>query len=106
MLRCNFVAVICARVVPLLGAIGALLGTMTAEQRVAAFLLDLSDRLHAKGYSPNQLVFRMTREELGSYLGIKLETVSRMLSKLDRQKLIVARGKHIHILDRAGLSAI
>ncbi|MFL9893195.1 helix-turn-helix domain-containing protein [Paraburkholderia sp. RL17-383-BIF-A] len=80
-----------------------LLGTMSAEQRVATFLLNLSDRLRLRGYSPAEFYLRMTREEIGSYLGIKLETVSRMLSKFQRDGLLDAHGKNIRILDHEGL---
>jgi CRP/FNR family transcriptional regulator len=58
-----------------------LLGTMSADQRLASFLLNLSARLKARGYSPAEFNLRMTREEIGSYLGMKLETVTRMFSK-------------------------
>lgn len=83
-----------------------LLGTMTAEQRVAAFLLNLSNRFKTRGYSSTEFNLRMTREEIGCYLGMKLETVSRMLSKFQRDKLIDPRGKQIRILDPDGLSLI
>lgn len=83
-----------------------LLGTMSAEQRVAAFLLNMSERLKARGYSPAQFNLRMTREEIGSYLGMKLETVSRMFSKFQRDGLIDARGKQIRLLDLDGLSRV
>jgi CRP/FNR family transcriptional regulator len=83
-----------------------MLGTMTAEERVAAFLLNLSKRLAALGYSSTEFLLRMTREEIGSYLGLKLETVSRMLSKFHKGGLVDTQGKLIHILNRAGLEAI
>jgi CRP/FNR family transcriptional regulator len=83
-----------------------LLGTMSAEQRVATFLLNLSDRLRKRGYSPAEFHLRMTREEIGSYLGIKLETVSRMLSRFHRDGLLDARGKNIRILDHDGLMQV
>jgi CRP/FNR family transcriptional regulator, anaerobic regulatory protein len=83
-----------------------MLGTMSAEQRVAAFLLDLSDRMTARGYSPVDFNLRMTRQEMGNYLGIKLETVSRMLSKLQKQGLVDAHSKHIRIVNRLGLSRV
>jgi len=57
-----------------------LLGTMSAEQRVAAFLLDISQRYKTQGYSGTEFTLRMSREEIGSYLGLKFETVSRVLS--------------------------
>ncbi|WP_248323796.1 MULTISPECIES: fumarate/nitrate reduction transcriptional regulator Fnr [unclassified Caballeronia] len=83
-----------------------LLGTMTAEQRVAAFLLNISTRMKARGYSPAQFVLRMTREEIGSYLGLKLETVSRMFSKLQKAGVVDARGKDVRILDQAELESV
>ncbi|AJZ56869.1 bacterial regulatory s, crp family protein [Paraburkholderia fungorum] len=83
-----------------------LLGTMSAEQRAAAFLLNLSGRLKARGYSPAEFNLRMTREEIGSYLGMKLETVSRMFSKFQRDGLVDTRGKQVRILDLAGLARV
>ena len=83
-----------------------MLGTMSAEQRVAAFLLDLSDRMKARGYSAVDFNLRMTREEMGNYLGIKLETVSRMFSKLQKQGLVDTHGKQIRIVNRPGLSRV
>jgi CRP/FNR family transcriptional regulator len=83
-----------------------MLGTMSAEQRVAAFLLDLSVRMKARGYSPVDFYLRMTREEMGNYLGIKLETVSRMFSKLQKQGLVDAHGKQIRIVNPLGLSRV
>jgi CRP/FNR family transcriptional regulator len=83
-----------------------LLGTMTADERVAAFLLDLSHRWQARSYSPSVFVLRMTREETGSNLGLKLETVSRTLSRFQKQGLIQVDGKEVRILDFAGLIAV
>jgi CRP/FNR family transcriptional regulator len=83
-----------------------LLGTMSAEQRLATFLLNLSARMKARGYSSAQFVLRMTREEIGSYLGMKLETVSRMFSKLQKAGVVDSRGKEIRILDQAGLERV
>ena len=65
-----------------------LLGTMRAEERLATFLLNLSRRLVARGYSPSEFNLRMTREEIGSYLGLKLETVSRAFSRVQDDGLI------------------
>jgi len=80
-----------------------LLGTMTAEERVASFLVDLSRRWEMRGYSAAAFTLKMTREEIGCYLGLKLETVSRMLTKLQRRRLIHACGKDLRILDIDGL---
>jgi CRP/FNR family transcriptional regulator, anaerobic regulatory protein len=80
-----------------------LLGTMRAEERLAAFLLNLSQRFTARGYSASEFNLRMTREEIGSYLGLKLETVSRAFSKFQEESLISVHQKHIRIRDVAGL---
>jgi len=80
-----------------------LLGTMLAERRLAVFLLDLSDRYHARGYSSCEFVLRMTREEIGSYLGLKLETVSRLFSRFQRDGLVQVQGRVVKLLDRASL---
>jgi CRP/FNR family transcriptional regulator len=83
-----------------------LLGSMRAEERLAAFLLNLSQRFLARGYSPSDFNLRMTREEIGSFLGMKLETVSRAFSKLQEENLVEVRQKHIRILDVPGLKGI
>jgi CRP/FNR family transcriptional regulator len=82
-----------------------LLGTMRAEERLAAFLLNLSQRFLARGFSPREFHLRMTREEIGSYLGLSLETVSRAFSRFDAQGLIGVQQKHIRILDPQALRA-
>lgn len=76
-----------------------LLGTMRAEERLTAFLLNLSQRFTARGYSPQEFHLRMTREEIGSYLGLKLETVSRAFSRFQEEGFISVQQKHIRILD-------
>ncbi len=83
-----------------------LLGTMSADQRVASFLLNLSERLAARGYSRLEFTLRMTREEMGSYLGMKLETVSRMFSKFQKGGLLETHGKKIRLLDVDGLARV
>jgi CRP/FNR family transcriptional regulator, anaerobic regulatory protein len=82
------------------------LGTMRAEQRLASFLLDLGDRYKARGYSSCEFVLRMTREEIGSHLGLKLETVSRLFSRFHQEGLIGVQGREVKLLDRAGLQRI
>ena len=79
------------------------LSVMRADQRLSEFLLDLSRRYDARGYSPSEFVLRMTREEIGSYLGLKLETVSRMLSRFQREGLIQVQGRTVKLLDRAAM---
>jgi len=83
-----------------------MLGTMRADQRLAAFLLDLAQRYHARGYSSSEYVLRMTRDEIGSYLGLKLETVSRLLSRMHREGLIQVQGRTIKLLDPVGLKSL
>jgi len=83
-----------------------LLGSMRAEERLAAFLLNLVQRLHARGFSQSELVLRMTREEIGSYLGLKLETVSRTFSKFAEDSIVEVRQRNVRILDTEALKRI
>jgi CRP/FNR family transcriptional regulator len=76
-----------------------LLGNMRAEERVAAFLLNLSQRLAARGFSPTEFNLRMSRGDIGSYLGLKVETVSRTFSRLRDEGLLSARKKNIRLID-------
>jgi len=75
-----------------------LLGSMRAEERLAAFLLNLSQRNAAHGMSPTRLTLRMSRLEIGSYLGLKLETVSRAFSHFQEDGLIRVKARAIEIL--------
>jgi CRP/FNR family transcriptional regulator len=83
-----------------------LLGSMRAEERLATFLLNLSKRFVRRGYSQSDFHLRMTREEIGSYLGLKLETVSRLFSQFQKDGLIEVNQKHVRILDIAGLERV
>ena len=83
-----------------------LLGTMRAEERLAVFLLNLSQRLVARGFSQFEFHLRMTRDEIGSYLGLSLETVSRLFSRFQLDGVISVQQKHIVIHDIAALRAI
>jgi len=83
-----------------------LLGSMRAEERLATFLLNLSKRFVRRGYSSTDFHLRMTREELGSYLGLKLETVSRLFSAFQKDCLIEVQQKHVRIRDIAGLERV
>jgi CRP/FNR family transcriptional regulator len=82
-----------------------LLGSMRAEERLAAFLLNLSKRFTRRGYSPSDFHLRMTREEIGSYLGLKLETVSRLFSRFQEDGILEVQQKHVRIRDSAALEA-
>jgi CRP/FNR family transcriptional regulator, anaerobic regulatory protein len=83
-----------------------LLGSMRAEQRLAAFLSNLSKRFVRRGYSASDFHLRMTREDIGSYLGLKLETVSRLFSQFQKDGLIEVEQKHVRILSITGVEAI
>ncbi|MFM2408024.1 MAG: hypothetical protein RL358_766 [Pseudomonadota bacterium] len=82
-----------------------LLGSMRAEERLAAFLLNLSQRLAARGFSATQFQLRMSRQEIGSYLGLKLETVSRAFSHFQELGLINVKVRAIEIVDLHKLQA-
>ena len=83
-----------------------LLGSMRAEERLAAFLLNLSQRFAARGYSSKSFLLRMTRNEIGSYLGLKLETISRALSHFQTEGIIAVQNKSVEILDAGRLRAM
>jgi len=83
-----------------------LLGSMRAEERLAAFLLNLTQRLRTRGFSSSSLILRMTREEIGSYLGLKLETVSRTFSRLQDDGVLEVKQRQIRIVDQNALRQI
>jgi CRP/FNR family transcriptional regulator len=83
-----------------------LLGTLHAEARLATFLLDLAERFGRLGYSRNAFALRMSREEIGSFLGIKLETVSRAFSAFAAAGLMTVDRKEVSLRDVAGLQRI
>lgn len=83
-----------------------LIGNMRSEERLAAFLLNLVQRLHARGFSQTEITLRMSREEIGSYLGMKLETVSRAFSKFSDEGIIEVKQRYVKILDADALKKI
>ena len=83
-----------------------LLGSMRAEERLATFLINLSKRFLRRGYSASDFHLRMTRDELGSYLGLKLETVSRLFSRFQEDGLIEVQQKHVRIVSIEGLERV
>ena len=83
-----------------------LLGSMYAEERLAAFLMNLTHRLQARGFSASSVLLRMTRDEIGSFLGLTLETVSRTFSKFQADGLLFVRNRQIRITDPVGLQHI
>jgi CRP/FNR family transcriptional regulator, anaerobic regulatory protein len=75
-----------------------LLGSMHADARVATFLLNLLTRLHARGQAQDEMLLRMTREDIGSYLGLTIETISRTLSKMAKSGVISVNQRKIRLL--------
>lgn len=82
------------------------LGSMNAQERLAGFLPDLPRRYRLRGYSSTEFVLRFKRCEIGSYLGIKLETVSRLLAQFQHQGLLEVAGRSIRLLDLGALRGI
>jgi len=80
-----------------------LLGSMRAEERLATFLLNLSKRFQRRGYSESEFHLRMTRKDIGSYLGLKLETVCRVLAAFRENGLLDVHQKRVRIVNIAGL---
>lgn len=76
-----------------------LLGRMNADERVAAFLMNLSSRFRARGYSPQEFTLTMAREDIGNYLGLTLETVSRCFSRLKNAGVLDVDNRRIRIVD-------
>ena len=80
-----------------------MLGKMRAEQRLASFLLEVARRNQVRGYSATEFILRMTREEIGSYLGVTLETVSRLFSRFAQLGMVDVHGRLVKLLDRCAL---
>ena len=83
-----------------------LLNRKTAEQKLATFLSQLAQRYASRGFSGSEFRLTMTRSDIGNYLGLTVETISRLLSKLDKEQLIQVNGKLITITDRTSLSKL
>ncbi|SHG84996.1 CRP/FNR family transcriptional regulator, anaerobic regulatory protein [Pollutimonas bauzanensis] len=82
------------------------LGSLRSEQRLAAFLINLSQRLATLGYSSSEFVLRMSREEIGNYLGLTLETVSRLFSRFAREGVLHIQQRQVHIVDMPTLRTL
>ena len=83
-----------------------LLSKKTADERIATFLVNLSARFRARGFSPNQFRLAMSRSEIGNYLGLAVETVSRVFTRFQQNGLLQAEGKDVQILDSVELCAL
>ena len=83
-----------------------LLSKKTADERIATFLINLSARFSARGFSANQFRLPMSRNEIGNYLGLAVETVSRVFTRCQASGLLEAEGKEVRILDSIRLCAL
>ncbi|HEX8614313.1 MAG TPA: fumarate/nitrate reduction transcriptional regulator Fnr [Telluria sp.] len=83
-----------------------LLGNMRAEQRFAVFLVNLSARYAARGYSATSFQLRMSREDIGNYLGLTIESISRLLSRFKKQGWITVDKREMTLVDPAMLKAL
>lgn len=83
-----------------------LLSKKTADERVATFLINLSARFRARGYSPQQFRLAMSRNEIGNYLGLAVETVSRVFTRFQQNELLLAEGKEINLINLIDLCAL
>ncbi|MDY1546957.1 Crp/Fnr family transcriptional regulator [Luteibacter sahnii] len=82
------------------------LGTLPAEPRVAAFLMDIAARYAGLGYSARHFILRMTRLDMASFLALKHETVSRVLGHLTDLRYIDVRRREVRLLDVDALRAM
>jgi CRP/FNR family transcriptional regulator len=83
-----------------------MMGNMNSDERLAAFLLNLSQRLSIRGYSSRDVVLKMRREEIGSYLGLRLETICRGIAHLRDQGLVEISGRNVKVLNLEGLKQL
>lgn len=83
-----------------------LLGNMRAEQRFAVFLVNLSARYASRGYSPTRFQLRMSREDIGNYLGLTIESISRLLARFKKLELVQVERREITLLDPTRLKAM
>jgi CRP/FNR family transcriptional regulator len=83
-----------------------LLSKKTADERIATFLVNLSARFRARGFSANQFRLAMSRNEIGNHLGLAVETVSRVFTRFQQSGVIEAEGKEVHILEPIELCSL
>lgn len=83
-----------------------MLAKKSAEERLATFLLSLSARFHRRGFSPKQFNLTMSRNDISNYLGLAVETVSRIMTHLQEEQIINVDRRFVSILDMARLRGI
>lgn len=89
-----------------IGNASLLAGDWSADQRMAAFLLGLSRRLAARGFSPNRFQLTMARTDIANYLRLAPETVSRVLRRFQEDGLLAVERRELELLDRERLEAL
>ena len=83
-----------------------LLGKMSAEERLARFLLNLSDRLNTRGYSRTDFNLTMPRHDLANYLGLAVETISRLFGRFQNRGILSVNRRNIKIIDLTALQQL
>lgn len=83
-----------------------MLGHLSAEEKLAAFLLSLSTRYKTRGLSGDEFYLQMSRQDIGNYLGLAIETVSRLFARFSEEKLLTVNRKHIKIINQAKLESM
>ncbi|MDO6618291.1 MULTISPECIES: electron transport transcriptional regulator EtrA [unclassified Shewanella] len=83
-----------------------LLSKKNAEERLAAFISNLANRFGSRGFSPHEFRLTMTRGDIGNYLGLTVETISRLLGRFQKSGFIEVKGKYITIVDHKALSQL
>merc|ERR1711916_395493 len=83
-----------------------MMGKRSAEDRLAALLMNISSRYSQRGYSATQFRLTMSRTDISNYLGLTIETVSRLIRRFQKDELIEVKQRDITILDLVGLSEL
>lgn len=83
-----------------------LLGRKAADERLAAMLVSISNRFKQRGFSAHEFNLSMSRNDIGNYLGLAVETVSRLFTRFQEEGLLETERKHVRILDLERLSTL
>src|SRR5690606_15606411 len=89
-----------------IGRASLLAGDWTADERMAAFLVGLSRRLSARGFSPDRFQLTMARTDIANYLRLAPETVSRVLKRFQDEDIIAVDRRELELVDRSRLETI
>ena len=83
-----------------------LMGQKSAEERLATYLVNISDRLRLRGFSPTEFYLSMSRKDIGNYLGLTIETISRTFSRFQQEGVLNTRRKYVEIINLAHLKTL